>query len=59
MKYVMVKSYDNKIVKIPEDKKEEYLNMQEKIKYLLKQGKTLEEIKELIKNENQRRNNLV
>ena len=52
MKYIMVKSYDNKIVRIPEDKKEEYLNIQEKIKYLLKQGKTLEEIKELIKNEN-------
>lgn len=30
MKYVMVKSYDNKIVRIPEDKKEVYLNMQEK-----------------------------
>ena len=52
MKYIMVKSYDNKIVRIPEDKKEEYLNTQEKIKHLLKQGKTLQEIKELIKNEN-------
>lgn len=30
MKYVMVKSYDNKIVRIPGDKKEVYLNMQEK-----------------------------
>lgn len=48
---ITVKSYDGKMVKIPEEKKEEYERCQELIRQYLKEGKTEEEIKELLKNE--------
>ena len=46
---IAVKSYNGKIVQIPEEKKEEYLRNQEKIKKYLEEGKTKEEILELMK----------
>ena len=56
---ITVKSYDGKMVRIPEEKKEEYERCQELIRQYLKEGKTEEEIKELLKNEwrNQTNNN--
>ena len=48
---ITVKSYDGKMVRIPEDKKEEYIRNQELIKMYLNQGKTIDEIKEILKNE--------
>ncbi len=56
---ITVKSYDGKMVRIPEEKKEEYERCQELIRQYLKEGKTEEEIKELLKNEwrNQTKNN--
>ena len=47
---ITVKSYDGKLVTIPEEKKDEYEKNQRKIKMYLEQGKTKEEIKELLKN---------
>lgn len=49
MRYVTVKSYDDKLVRIPEYKKDEYLELQRLIKSYLNEGKTIEEIKKLIK----------
>jgi len=48
MEYVTVKSYDGKLVRIKEEKVKEYLEKQEEIKMLLKQGKTKEEIRNII-----------
>ncbi len=48
---ITVKSYDGKMVRIPEEKKEEYERCHELIRQYLKEGKTEEEIKELLKNE--------
>lgn len=47
---ITVKSYDGKIVTVPEEKKDEYEQNQRLIKMYLNQGKTKEEIKELLKN---------
>ena len=46
---ITVKSYDGRMVTIPEEKKNEYEKNQRLIKMYLKQGKTKEEIKELLK----------
>ena len=48
---ITVKSYDGKMVRIPEEKKEEYERNQMIIKRYIEEGKTKEEIKELLKNE--------
>lgn len=50
MEYITIKSYDGKMVRIPVDKKEEYIQNQNIIKNMKKQGKSNEEIKELLKN---------
>ena len=50
MSDITVKSFDGKMVRIPEEKREEYLRNQERIKRYLEQGKTKEEIKEIMKN---------
>ena len=50
MEYVTVQSYDRKLVRVPIEKKEEYLRNQELIKYYIEQGKTKEEIREILKN---------
>ena len=47
---VTLKSYDGKLVRVPEEKKEEYLRNQERIKMYLDEGKSIEEIKEILKN---------
>ena len=52
MEYVTVKSYDGKLVRVPEEKLEEYIKSE--IKKYLKEGKTIKEIKEII---NERENN--
>ena len=53
-KYVILKAYDGKIVRVPFDKKDEYLRTQEIIKFYIQKGKSLKEIIELLgdKNEN-------
>ena len=51
MDYVTLKSYDGKIVRVPEERKEEYLRNQERIKMYLSEGKSIEEIKEILKEE--------
>jgi len=48
---ITVRSYDGRMVRIPEEKKEEYLRKQKEIKRYMEAGKTKEEIKELLKNE--------
>ncbi len=48
---ITVKSYDGKLVRIPEEKKEEYEKNQKLIKMYLEQGKTKEEIKKLLAKE--------
>lgn len=48
---IILKSYDGKLVRVPEEKKEEYERNQELIKMYLEQGKSINEIKELLKNE--------
>ena len=53
---VIVKSYDGKLVSVPLNKKEEYLNIQKKIKRLLDNGKTKEEVLRII---NERKDNRV
>lgn len=50
MSYITVKSYDGKMVRIPEEKREEYLRNQKRIKMYLEEGKTKEETKELMEN---------
>ena len=48
---ITVKSYDGKMVRIPEEKKEEYERNQKLIKMYLDKGKTKDEIKEILKSE--------
>lgn len=48
MEYVILPSYDGKMVRVPIDKKDEYIENQNKIKELLSKGKTKEEILKLI-----------
>lgn len=49
MELVLVKSYDGTMVKVPKDKVKEYLNQQTLIKKYLKEGKSIAEIKILLK----------
>ena len=49
---VTVKSYDGKLVRIPEEKLDEYLENQRLIKKYLDDGMNVEEIKVLLKMEN-------
>ena len=46
---IIVRSYDGKMVNIPEEKKEDYLKTQKEIQMYIEQGKTIDEIKELLK----------
>ena len=48
METVTVKAYAGTPVSIPIEKKEEYLMNQEKIKNYLSEGKTIEEIKQIL-----------
>ena len=48
---VLALTYDNKIVRIPREKLEEFKENQVKIKKLLKQGKTQKEVLEVLKND--------
>ena len=52
MKYVSVKAFDGTIVRVEESKVKEYLSTQEKIKKLVKSGKSLEEIKKILEDDN-------
>ena len=47
---ITLKSYDGKLVSVPEEKKEEYEETQRLLKMYLKQGKSKEEIKTILKN---------
>lgn len=47
--FVSVKSYDGTIVRIPKEKIKEFKANQEKIKDMLNKGKSIEEIKVLIR----------
>lgn len=49
--YVTLKSYDGKLVRVPEEKKDEYLRNQERIRVYLDEGKSMEEIKEILNHE--------
>lgn len=51
--YVFLKSYDDKIVKVPIDKKDEYLRNQKLIKQYLEEGKNLREILSLMRKDNE------
>lgn len=46
---ITIKSYNGKMVRIPEEKREEYEQNQRVIKMYLEQGKTKEEIEEMLK----------
>lgn len=48
--YVTVKSYDGKMVRIPVNKKEEYLEKQRLIKQYINQGLKINEILKLLDN---------
>ncbi|MGN1358308.1 MAG: hypothetical protein ACI4WU_02955 [Bacilli bacterium] len=50
MQYVTVKSYDGKMVRIPVNKKEEYLEKQRLIKQYINQGLKISEILNLLDN---------
>ena len=50
MEYITLKSYDGKMVKVPYEKKEEYLKNQNRIKSLIDEGKSIDEIKEILNN---------
>ena len=52
MKYVSLKAFDGTIVRVEESKVKDFLVRQEKIKSLLEQGKTIEEIMDILKNSN-------
>ena len=47
--FVSVKSYDGTIVRVSRDKLKEFSTRQDKIREMINKGKTLEEIKILIK----------
>ena len=46
---ITLESYDGKLVKVPIEKKEEYIETQRRIKMYLQEGKTIEEIKDILK----------
>ena len=48
---VLALTYDNKIVRIPREKLEEFKEIQVKIKKLLEEGKTQKEVLEVLKND--------
>lgn len=48
---VLALTYDNKIVRIPREKLEEFKENQAKIKELLEEGKTQKEVLEVLKND--------
>ena len=48
---VLALTYDNKIVRIPREKLEEFKENQVKIKKLLEVGKTQKEVLEVLKND--------
>ena len=48
---VLALTYDNKIVRIPREKLEEFKATQVKIKKLLEEGKTQKEVLEVLKND--------
>ena len=52
MEYVTLKSYDGSLVRVPFDKKEEYIKTQEEIKELLNNGKSIDEILKLLGDKN-------
>lgn len=51
MEKVLVETYDNKIVRIPREKLEEFKRTQIRIKKLLEEGKTKKEVLEVLKND--------
>ncbi len=51
MEKVLTETYDNKIVRIPREKLEEFKRTQIKIKKLLEEGKTKKEVLEVLKND--------
>jgi hypothetical protein len=55
-KTVIVKSYDGNLVRVPLNKKDEYLKKQNEIKRLLDSGKTKEEVLRIM---NERKDNRV
>ena len=52
MKFVSLKAYDGTIVRVEESKVKLFKDQQEKIKLLLDEGKSIEEIKDILKNSN-------
>lgn len=52
MKYISLKAFDGTIVRVKDTKAKEFIDTQEKIKQLLKEGKDLKEIKEILKKDN-------
>lgn len=49
---VLVEAYDGTIVRVPIDKKDEYLELQNKIKEYIKEGKSIKDIKNILKEVN-------
>lgn len=54
MKEVSVLSYDNKLVKVRVDKKDEYIKNQKRIKELLDSGLTTKEVLKIMNEENKK-----
>lgn len=52
MKYFSLKAFDGTIVRVEESKVKTFMAQQEKIKKMISEGKSLEEIKEILKNDN-------
>lgn len=52
MKYFSLKAYDGTIVRVEEGKVEEFKKSQENIKKLLESGKSIEQIKKIMKENN-------
>lgn len=50
--YVSLKSYNDKIVRVPVNKKDEYLKNQARIKKYLEDGKSIREIIKILGEEN-------
>lgn len=51
MEKILVETYDNKMVRIPREKLEEFKETQIKIKKLLEEEKTQREVLEVLKND--------
>lgn len=52
MKYVSLKAFDGTIVRVEESKIKTFIAQQERIKKLINEGKSLDEIKEILKKDN-------